>query len=176
MVINNTFLYPATVLKQMSEEKVTGFSGVPSTYAFLLHRSPLASYRDQLPHLRYCSQAGGHMSKAIKVALRNVLPEHTKIFIMYGATEASARLTYLDPRFYEAKMDSVGKPVLDTTIQLLMTMANRFRQASKVNLWPAVRALCVATGTTLKLHRRFSMRWVTTQEISDTSTKTDLSI
>jgi acyl-CoA synthetase (AMP-forming)/AMP-acid ligase II len=103
----------------MSEEKVTGFSGVPSTYAFLLHRSPLASYRDQLPHLRYCSQAGGHMSKAIKVALRNVLPEHTKIFVMYGATEASARLTYLDPRFYEAKMDSVGKPVLDTTIQIV---------------------------------------------------------
>jgi acyl-CoA synthetase (AMP-forming)/AMP-acid ligase II len=119
VVINNTFLYPATVLKQMSEEKVTGFSGVPSTYAFLLHRSPLASYRDQLPHLRYCSQAGGHMSKAIKVALRNVLPEHTKIFVMYGATEASARLTYLDPRFYEAKMDSVGKPVLDTTIQIV---------------------------------------------------------
>ena len=42
LVINNTFVYPATVLNQMVEEKVTGFSGVPSTYAFLLHRSPLA--------------------------------------------------------------------------------------------------------------------------------------
>jgi acyl-CoA synthetase (AMP-forming)/AMP-acid ligase II len=119
VVINNTFLYPATVLKQMAQEQVTGFSGVPSTYAFLLHRSPLASYRDQLPHLRYCSQAGGHMAKTLKIALRRALPEHTKIFIMYGATEASARLTLLDPQFYESKMDSVGKPIAGTTISIV---------------------------------------------------------
>lgn len=121
LVINNTFLYPATVLNQMAEENVTGFSGVPSTYAFLLNRSPLASYRDKLPHLRYCSQAGGHMAKALKLALRQALPDHTKIFIMYGATEASARLTYLDPNFYKSKMDSVGKPVLGTVIQIVDT-------------------------------------------------------
>jgi len=40
-VINNKFAFPATVIKQMVDEKVTGFSGVPSTYAYLLHRSPL---------------------------------------------------------------------------------------------------------------------------------------
>jgi len=119
VVINTTFLYPATVLKQMVEEKVTGFSGVPSTYAYLLHRSPLSSYRDNLSHLRYCSQAGGHMAKQLKIDLRQALPEHTKIFIMYGATEASARLTYLDPRFYESKMESVGIAIPETTITIL---------------------------------------------------------
>ena len=119
LVINNTFVYPATVLNQMVEEKVTGLSGVPSTYAFLLHRSPLASFRDKLPHLRYCSQAGGHMAKPIKLALRQALPDHTKIFIMYGATEASARLTCLDDSFYESKMDSVGKPIEETSIQIV---------------------------------------------------------
>ena len=40
VVINNKFAFPATVLKDMVEERVTGFSGVPSTYAYLLHRSP----------------------------------------------------------------------------------------------------------------------------------------
>ena len=119
LVINNTFLYPATVLNQMVEEKVTGFSGVPSTYAFLLHRSPLASYRDKLPHLRYCSQAGGHMARGLKAALRQALPDHTQIYIMYGATEASARLTCLDPSSFETKMDSVGKPVIGTTIRIV---------------------------------------------------------
>ena len=59
LVINNKFAYPAAVLQQMIAEKVTGFSGVPSTYAHLLHRSPLATLRDQLSALRYCSQAGG---------------------------------------------------------------------------------------------------------------------
>ncbi len=41
LVINNKFAFPATVINQMIEEKVTLFSGVPSTYAYLLHRSPL---------------------------------------------------------------------------------------------------------------------------------------
>ena len=119
VVLNNNFAYPATVLRQMAEEHVTGFSGVSSTYAYLLHRSPLAAYRDRLDSLKYCSQAGGHMSKQIKKALRSILPEHTRIYIMYGATEASARLTYLDPHKYEEKMDSIGKAIPDVVMKIL---------------------------------------------------------
>ena len=119
VVINNKFAYPAGVLKQMAEEGVTGFSGVPSTYAYLLNRSPLASYRDRLPSLRYCSQAGGHMARALKEELRRVLPEHTKIYIMYGATEASARLTYLDPDYFQEKMDSIGRPIPGVRLRVL---------------------------------------------------------
>ena len=65
VVLNNRFAYPASVVKQMAEVKVTGFSGVPSTYAYFLHRSPLRDYRDKLDSLRYCSQAGGHMSRSV---------------------------------------------------------------------------------------------------------------
>lgn len=119
VVINNRFMYPAEVVHQMVSEQVTGFSGVPSTYAYLLNRSPLASCRDKLPHLRYCSQAGGHMAKSIKLALRKALPESTQIVIMYGATEASARLTYLDPSCFESKIESIGKPIPDVSIKLL---------------------------------------------------------
>ena len=67
VVINNKFAFPAVVLKQMAEENVTGLSGVPSTYAYLLHRSPLEKYRNKLPHLRYCTQAGGHRSVSMKM-------------------------------------------------------------------------------------------------------------
>ncbi|MES0447133.1 MAG: AMP-binding protein, partial [Desulfobacterales bacterium] len=119
VVINNKFAFPASVIKQMADEQVTGFSGVPSTYAYLLHRSPLASYRDSLDSLRYCSQAGGHMSRKLKEELRQVLPKHTKIYIMYGATEASARLTYMEPDRLEAKLDSIGKPISGVTLRVL---------------------------------------------------------
>jgi acyl-CoA synthetase (AMP-forming)/AMP-acid ligase II len=119
VVINNQFAFPATVVKQMAEEKVTAFSGVPSTYAYLLHRSPLAAYRDKLSHLRYCSQAGGHMAKSTKIALRKALPKHTDIVIMYGATEASARLTYLPPEHFESKIDSIGIPIPDVAIRIM---------------------------------------------------------
>ena len=119
LVINNRFLYPADVVNQMIDEKVTGFSGVPSTYAYLLNRSPLASVKAKLLALRYCSQAGGHMALSIKQDLRKALPIHTKIYIMYGATEASARLTYLDPYFFNQKMRSIGKPIPDVSIRIL---------------------------------------------------------
>jgi acyl-CoA synthetase (AMP-forming)/AMP-acid ligase II len=119
IVINNRFMYPADVINQMIEERVTGFSGVPSTYAYLLNKSPLASCRDKLPSLRYCSQAGGHMAATLKLNLRNSLPEHTRIYIMYGATEAAARLTYLEPEFLQSKIESIGKPIPGVTIRVL---------------------------------------------------------
>ena len=119
IILNNRFMYPADAINQMITEKVTSFSGVPSTYAYLLNRSPLAGSREKLHHLRYCSQAGGHMAKSIKQALRQVLPEHTQIIIMYGATEAAARLTYLKPAHFEFKIESIGKPIPDVSIRLL---------------------------------------------------------
>ncbi|MDZ7833607.1 MAG: class I adenylate-forming enzyme family protein [Desulfobacterales bacterium] len=119
VVINNRFLYPADVVKQMAEEEVTGFSGVPSTYAYLLHRSPLAKYRDKFHALRYCSQAGGHMATQLKKDLREVLPAHTQIVIMYGATEAAARLSYLEPARFESKMGSIGRAIPGVELKIV---------------------------------------------------------
>ena len=119
VVINNKFAYTAAVLKQMAEEGVTGFSGVPSTYAHLLFKSPLAAYQDKLPSLRYCSQAGGHMPRHVKLQLLKVLPEHARLVIMYGATEASARLTYVPPERLNSKIDSIGIPIAGVTIRVM---------------------------------------------------------
>jgi len=119
VVINNKFAFPASVVKQLVDENVTAFSGVPSTFAYLLHRSPLKKYREKLTALRYCSQAGGHMVTQIKRDLREALPSHTEIFIMYGATEATSRLSYLDPAMFEAKMGSIGKAIPGVTLKIL---------------------------------------------------------
>ena len=59
------------------------------------------------------------MSKAIKEGLRKALPEHTQIFIMYGATEVAARLSYLEPERFKDKMDSIGKAISGVTFRLL---------------------------------------------------------
>lgn len=119
VVINNRFAYPASILQQMIDEQVTGFSGVPSTYAHLLHRSPLRACRDRLGSLRYCSQAGGHMARHTKEELLKVLPEHTKLFVMYGATEAAARLTFVEPHRIHDKIDSIGIPIPHVTMRVL---------------------------------------------------------
>lgn len=119
VVVNNEFAYTAPVIRQMEKEGVTGFSGVPSTYAYLLHRSPLASYRDRLPALRYCTQAGGHMARELKERLVETLPPHTRLFVMYGATEAAARLTYVEPEMLERKMDSIGRAIPGVAVRVL---------------------------------------------------------
>lgn len=111
VVLNNAFAYPANVVQQMADERVTGFSGVPSTYAHLLHRSPLRDVRDRLGSLRYCSQAGGHMARRVKEELLRALPAHTRLYIMYGATEAAARLSYVEPDRLRDKIDSIGIPI-----------------------------------------------------------------
>jgi len=119
IVVNNKFAYPATVIQQMIDEKVTGFSGVPSTYAYLLHRSPFAARIGELTRLRYCSQAGGHMAKQVKKELRELLPQTVDIYIMYGATEASARLSYLEPARLIDKIDSIGKAIPGVVLNIV---------------------------------------------------------
>jgi long-chain acyl-CoA synthetase len=119
VVVNNGFAYPAAVIAQMAAERVTGFSGVPSTYAYLLHRSPLAAFRDRLEVLRYCTQAGGHMSREVKEKLLQTLPLHTRLFIMYGATEAAARLAYVEPERLAGKLDSIGRAIPGVSIRVL---------------------------------------------------------
>ena len=106
--IGRNFIYPNSVLELMVREGVTGFAGVPSTFAILLNRSAIRKYA--FPTLRYLTQAGGAMSPRAAEELHRILPG-TDIFIMYGQTEASARLTYLDPADLHRKAGSIGKPI-----------------------------------------------------------------
>jgi len=57
--------------------------------------------------LRYVTQAGGPMPTPVVAQLRTKLP-HARLFIMYGQTEATARIAYLPPERLDAKQRSVG--------------------------------------------------------------------
>ncbi len=116
LVVNQNFLYPNVVLDQMVEHKVTGFSGVPSTFALLLHRSAIRKYH--FPHLRYITQAGAAMSPKLAGQLNEVFPG-VDVFIMYGQTEACARLSYLPPEDLQRKPGSIGKAIPGVTLRLL---------------------------------------------------------
>ena len=59
LVLENSFMYPNMVFDTMIKEEVTGFAGVPSTFAIMLNRSNFRQYR--FPKLRYMTQAGGAM-------------------------------------------------------------------------------------------------------------------
>ncbi|HHH29474.1 MAG TPA: AMP-dependent synthetase, partial [Polyangiaceae bacterium] len=85
VVVENRFRYPKVALDTLEQERCTGLSGVPSTFAILLDRAGLAER--ELGSLRYVTQAGGAMSPALTRQLMEALPD-TRIYVMYGATEA----------------------------------------------------------------------------------------
>jgi acyl-CoA synthetase (AMP-forming)/AMP-acid ligase II len=116
LVLDNRFAFPNVVLKAMREHAVTGFAGVPSTFALLLHRSNLAS--TPLPALRYVTQAGGAMPPARIQEWLRVLPQ-VPFFVMYGATEASARLTYLPPEELLKRPGSIGRAIPNVDVRVL---------------------------------------------------------
>ena len=116
VIIDNRFAFPNAVLKNMIGEKVTGFAGVPSTYSILLNKSSLAKMN--FADLRYLTQAGGHMPASIKKRLVEIFPDQD-IYIMYGATEASARLSYLDPKALPNKINSIGKAIANVELRVL---------------------------------------------------------
>lgn len=115
LVVNQSFMYPNVILQQMVDHRVTGFSGVPSTYSILLHRSALEKFC--FPDLRYLTQAGAAMSPALAQKLQAVFPG-TAIYIMYGQTEASARLAYLEPDDLVEREGSIGKAIPGVTLTL----------------------------------------------------------
>jgi acyl-CoA synthetase (AMP-forming)/AMP-acid ligase II len=59
------------------------------------------------------------MPKHIKLELLKILPVHTSLVVMYGATEASARLTYVPPGMLRAKIDSIGIPISGVRMSVL---------------------------------------------------------
>src|SRR5690606_27859413 len=74
-------------------------------FLLLLNRVPLDDY--DLSALRYLTQAGGAMAPATAQRLREALPQ-AKLYIMYGQTEATARLAWLPPDMIEKKPGAVG--------------------------------------------------------------------
>jgi long-chain acyl-CoA synthetase len=116
VVIDNRFAFPNVILSTMEETEATGFAGVPSTFALLLHRSRLAQMT--FPHLRYVTQAGGAMPPARVEEWQRRGPA-VPFWIMYGATEAAARLTALDPDDLPRKAGSIGRPIANVDIVIV---------------------------------------------------------
>jgi len=116
LVISNTFTYPETVLDMMETAQCTGFAGVPSTYQILLRNSTFP--RRELPRLMKMQQAGGKLHNAL---LQELAASHlaASVYVMYGQTEATARLSYLPPGLFHEKMGSIGRGIPGVSLKVL---------------------------------------------------------
>ena len=117
LVLNNSFMFLGSVFNDLKKYRCTGFSGVPTHFQILLRKSKIFKSLD-LPDLRYVTQAGG---KLHNVFIREFIEAFPRIrfFVMYGQTEATARLSYLPPEMLNEKMGSIGKGIPDVTLDVL---------------------------------------------------------
>ncbi len=132
IVIEPNLVFPHALCETMARERVTGFSGVPSTFALLLQRVQLAKY--DLSSLRYVTQAGGGMAPALARRLREALPQ-ASLFVMYGQTEATARLTWLPPERLDEKLGSVGVPIARTQLEVRREDGGRCAPGEVGEVW-----------------------------------------
>lgn len=115
IVLEKNLVFPRAVIETMQREGVTGFSGVPSTFALMLSKGNLGESR--LEKLRYVTQAGAAMPVPMIEKLGAALPG-VEVYVMYGQTEATARLTYLPPARLRDKSGSAGIPVEGVALQI----------------------------------------------------------
>ena len=103
----------------------TSLAGVPYTYE-LFRRLHLFEEKTADPEeepwyhsLRYLTQAGGRLPEALQEKVGTWAKEHGKEFVvMYGQTEATARMSYLPPERCLDKVGSIGVAIPGGTFHL----------------------------------------------------------
>ena len=90
----------------LKKERATSFGGVPYTYEMLKR---LHFFEMDLPFLKTMTQAGGKLAKHLHQEFAQYAKETNKEFIvMYGQTEATARMSYLPAKDSIRKAGSIG--------------------------------------------------------------------
>lgn len=108
-------VFSRNILEQLKREEITGFAGVPSTYAMLFGGADASDIGAK--NLRYMLQAGAHMPQGLVAKVQQCIP-HADFFSMYGQTEATARITYLKPQYIDQKIGSVGQAIAGVVLEV----------------------------------------------------------
>lgn len=89
--------------------RISSFGAVPYTFEMLKR---LSFFKIDLPDLRYITQAGGKLSRELHFEYAEFMRSKGKQFVvMYGATEATARMAYLPSDLSVEKAGTIGIPI-----------------------------------------------------------------
>ena len=114
IVISKHSLIEKNFWNTYKNHRITSFNGVPFTYEMLIK---IGIKNILTKSLKYLTHAGGKIDKRNLTKLINFCNKNKlKFFSMYGQTEASPRISYLDPKFSKNKLGSIGKGLEDNEI------------------------------------------------------------
>ncbi|HET9998359.1 MAG TPA: AMP-binding protein [Nocardioides sp.] len=109
VVLTELSVADACFWELVEESRATSFAGVPYTFELL----EASGFRDRVvPSLRYVTQAGGRMDPArVREYAELGRRRGWDLFVMYGQTEATARMAYLPPDLAVEHSEAVGVPI-----------------------------------------------------------------
>lgn len=141
-IINSHLLQSATLLLTnhslmekgfwdfLKEYKATSISGVPYTFEIL---KKLRFMKMELPHLKTITQAGGKLNDDLNREYSLWARETGKrFFVMYGQTEATARMSYLPLEYSITKLGSMGIAIPGGEFSLIDVNGDTITEADKV--------------------------------------------
>lgn len=99
------------------DEECTSLAGVPYTYQMLER----VGFRDMdLPSLRSLQQAGGALDRQLTELYRNHMTQRNgRFFVMYGQTEATARIAWVPPDRLAHKLGAAGLPIPSGQLRII---------------------------------------------------------
>lgn len=114
LVVDRAFMFGVGLTEKLEKYQCTGFGGVPVHFTRLLAGIGQGA---TLRTLRFLMNSGDHLPVPILEQIRQAWPA-VNIFCVYGLTEVSGRLCFLDPELLNDKLGSVGKPMPGMSITI----------------------------------------------------------
>ncbi len=109
LILTNESMLSKEFWSLFHKHRVTSFSGVPYTYQMLQR---LRFEKMDLPSLRCFTQAGGRLAPShVNYFTKCAQEKDVQFFVMYGQTEATARISYVPPQRIHEKDESIGVPI-----------------------------------------------------------------
>ena len=106
VVLSDASVLSPEFLPRLREQAITAIAGVPSSWQMLLRTG---FDKAELPALRTITQAGGRLDEPFKRRLLAWAQGHgARFFVMYGQTEATARISYVPPERLADKLGAIG--------------------------------------------------------------------
>ncbi len=105
--------------QSFKEHNATSLAGVPYSYQ-MMHK--LGVFRRPPASLRYATQAGGRLDPQLALEIHTQLAtSNVSFYVMYGQTEATARISYLPPGHLSEKLGSIGIAIPGGTLSVTHT-------------------------------------------------------
>ena len=147
IVVRDTSLLDRGFLDLVRREQVTSLAGVPTWYQMFVRTG---FDKSETPSLRVLTQAGGRLDERTKRAVLAFAQRRgLQFFVMYGQTEATARISFVPPELLPENLDAIGVPIPGGTLRVDEVTSELIYQGPNVMMGYAASAEDLARGDEL---------------------------